>query len=561
MRGWLAAGNLNIECLGDIEVRKSGCVFYDHTLNKFPGDRASFQTEQTDVFLDGFVYNRQDFTDHGQNWSQVFAEEAGQNMKSLLNRMRGGFCGYAYGGRRKELRIFTDQVGNKAVYYYSNMDKWMVSNHLDYMVRVLRENHEKYSFCAKAAEYMLSYGYMIDDSTFIEQIHRVLPGEYVIIKDGHIQAERYYMIPNAEQQMSEDEAIEKIDYAFREAVRREFEKDREYGYRHLVDLSGGLDSRMVSFVGHDLGYTDQVNITYSQAGYSDDVISKEIALYLKHEYLFKPLDDAGWMRDIDSITSQNNGAALFLGITGGARMLGTLNTEQFGMEHTGMIGDAILSTFYHDRTLNYGAPRFGYHRYSDRLAFDFEETLLGEYPCQELFAIYTRGMLGAQSSYITRQHYVETDSPFMDVDFLNTVFSLPFEYRNRHHIYLKWMLQKYPDATKFGWEKWGGVRPREDHIWRRKIRTIRRLMGMKVSKLVGKSSRDGMTPVDYWYCRDMQTVNLYEKYYDENVENPVITDNLRKDIEVMFKQGNVMEKSMALTVLAEMKKYFSDQEI
>ena len=59
----------------------------------------------------------------------------------------------------------------------------------------------------------------------------------------------------------------------------------------------------------------------------------------------------------------------------------------------------------------------------------------------------------------------------------------------------------------------------------------------------------------------MQTVNLYEKYYEENIENPVITDSLRKDIKVMFKQGNVMEKSMALTVLAEVKKYFSDQEI
>jgi len=84
---------------------------------------------------------------------------------------------------------------------------------------------------------------------------------------------------------------------------------------------------------------------------------------------------------------------------------------------------------------------------------------------------------------------------------------------------------------------------------------------MKVSKLAGKSSRDGMTPVDYWYHRDMQTVNLYGKYYEENIANPVITDSLRKDIEVMFKQGNVMEKAMALTVLAEVKKYFSDQEI
>lgn len=31
--------------------------------------------------------------------------------------------------------------------------------------------------------------------------------------------------------MSEDEAVERIDSAFRRAVDREFAKDREYGYR------------------------------------------------------------------------------------------------------------------------------------------------------------------------------------------------------------------------------------------------------------------------------------------------------------------------------------------
>ena len=35
--------------------------------------------------------------------------------------------------------------------------------------------------------------------------------------------------------MTEDEAIELVDQSFRKAVKREFEKDKEYGYKHLVD--------------------------------------------------------------------------------------------------------------------------------------------------------------------------------------------------------------------------------------------------------------------------------------------------------------------------------------
>ena len=300
-------------------------------------------------------------------------------------------------------------------------------------------------------------------------------------------------------------------------------------------------------------------MTYSRSGYLDEEIARKVAGYLRHEYIFKMLDDAAWMKDIDDITSLNNGAALFLGITGGSRMLGLLNTDQFGIEHTGMIGDAILSTFYHDRDFNFGPPRLGFHRYSERLQYSFDEKILSKYPCQEMFAIYTRGILGAQSSYITRQHYVETSSPFMDVDFLETVFSIPFEYRDRHHIYLRWMKEKYPQATEFGWEKWGGIKPREDQIWKRRFRTLHRLLDMKVATLLGKSSIDNMTPVDYWYNKEPSIQMKFEQYYRGYVNSPMISDALRADIQKMYKEGTVMEKGMALTVLAEVKKYFTEE--
>lgn len=59
----------------------------------------------------------------------------------------------------------------------------------------------------------------------------------------------------------------------------------------MVDLSGGLDSRMVSWVANDMGYKEQLNISYCKEGYYDEKISKEIAKYLNHEYIFKYLDD------------------------------------------------------------------------------------------------------------------------------------------------------------------------------------------------------------------------------------------------------------------------------
>lgn len=556
VHGFLAAENMNIECLGKY-TDMGQCRQYNHLLNKFPKDQVFWEEEEQITFLDGYVHNKNAIcVNEIEDWQRAFAQAMKEDAAKCLRILRGGFCGYVYNKQDSSLTAYTDQVSVKALYYYVNGDQWIVSNHIPYMIEVLRANRAAYHFNDMAAKYMLSYGYMLDDSTFVKEIHRLLPGQLVHVMNGQVQVQRYYIISNQEARMSEQEAVEKIDQAFRMAIRREFDKDREYGYRHLVDLSGGLDSRMVSWVAHDMGYTDQVNVTYCQANYLDDKISKNIAVYLGHEYLFKALDDINWLYDVDEIVSQNNGAALYTGITGGSRLLGVLNTERFGIEHTGMIGDAVLSTFYHDKELNYSKPQFGMHRYSERLRYEFVEEIMREYSCQEMFAIYTRGILGAQSSYIIRQHYVETASPFMDVDFLETVFSLPFEHRARHHIYLKWMQQKYPKATQFGWEKWGGIRPREDYIIYRKVNTMQRLLWRVACKALKRQSRDSMNPLDYWYREDPGIRKYYEDYYRDNRHMSALDGTLGNDVSLMFEEGNVIEKSMALTVLAVLKAYF-----
>lgn len=557
MHGFLAAKELDIECLGEFYDMGS-CKQYNNLLNKFPGDNIFFEDNQHISFLNGYVHNKSDYIHEDyRDWPAAFTNALYQDTEGSLKKLRGGFCGYLFDKQNEMLIAYTDQIAVKALYYYADGEKWMLSDHLDYMVKVLKANHIPFDFNPVAAQYMLTYAYMIDDSTFIRQIHRLLPGKYLSVKSGQVSITRYHFIANKEKRMSEAEAVEIIDTAFREAIRREFDKDREYGYRHLVDLSGGLDSRMVSWVAHDMGYTDQVNVTYCQAGYRDESISKQVALYLGHEYVFKPLDDIRWMYDLEEITSRNNGAALYMGITGGNRMLRTLRTEQFGIEHTGLIGGSDVGTFYHDRKFNYGKPVFGMNAYSERLKYEFDEEILKEYPCQEMFAIYTRGMLGAESSYLTRQHYVETASPFMDVDFLDIIFSVPFDYRNYHHIYLKWMKEKYPASTEFGWEKWGGVKPKESLIFIRKMKTTQRLLWQFFCSVFHIDNRDIMNPVDYWYYKDKSIQKYLTEFYDNVIKNQALEDDLRKDISLMFHEGEVWEKSMALTVLAMVKKYFT----
>lgn len=557
LHGWLAAGNLNIDCLGYVQDL-GGCVQYNHLLGKFPGDQVCISDDKITCFMDGYIYNKKEITDRTskEDWPQAFIASLQSDVTAHFMRLRGAFCGYLYNKAEKQTVIYTDHVSNKALYYYVDGDRWILSNYIDLMVRVMRANRIAYQFDPTAAKYMLSYGYMLDDSTYITQIRRLLPGCFATIQNGKAQITQYYKLTCHEQDMTEAEAIEKLDQAFRQAIAREYEKDREYGYRHLVDMSAGLDSRMACWVAHEMGYTDQTNISYSKLGYRDDIISGKIAKHLGHEYLFKSLDDIQWMYDVDEMTIKNNGAAICLGMTGGNRMLKALNLEQYGIEHTGIIGGPVMASYYKDRRLAYGSPRYGLNSYSTNLRYTFDDKLLEQYETQEAFAVNTRGLLGMQVSYMTRQNYIECASPFADVDMLETAFSIPFEYRRDDRLYLKWIAEKYPGAAEFGWEKWGGVKPKESHIIFRKAKTTQRLMLGYLCKLFHVANQDSMNPMDYWYDHNEQVRVYLDQMFSQRIDHEVLPKELAKDMRDLYQNGNVIEKSLVLTVLSAAYLYF-----
>lgn len=557
LRGWLAAGNLNIDCLGKTQDMGK-CVQYSHLLDKFPNDRVFVQRDGLICFMDGYVYNKDAFIgqEPDDNWQQSFVSSLRYDAKAHFQKLRGSFCGYLYDTQQDQTLIYTDHVSNKALYYYAEGDKWVASNYIDFIVRVLRANGIEYHFDQTAAEYMLTYGYMLDDSTYIKEIRRLLPGCYAVVTAGGIDVTQYYKLRCHEQPMTEDEALERLDQAFRQAVAREYDKDKEYGYKHLVDLSAGLDSRMVCWVAHDMGYTEQTNLSYSKLGYRDDIISGRIAKYLGHEYLFRALDDVKWMYDVDEMTLKNNGAAICHGMTGGNRMLKSVNMECYGIEHTGIIGGPTMASYYKDRSLAYGKPRYGLNTYSTKLKYTFDEKALKQHDTQEAFAMNTRGLLGMQVSYMIRQNYIECASPFADVDMLETAFSIPYEYRVDDKLYLRWIAEKYPGAAEFGWEKWGGVKPKKNHIFFRKVKTAQRLLCGYWRRLFHKADPDSMNPMDYWYGRDEKVREYLDGMYEKRITCSVLPQGLVEDMRSLYEGGTFLEKSLVLTVLSAAHLYF-----
>lgn len=269
-------------------------------------------------------------------------------------------------------------------------------------------------------------------------------GKYIKIENNKFEIKTYYELDNTPNyNQTEDEIIDNINELFRNAVKLEFEKDKEYRYKHIVALSGGLDSRMTTWVAHDMGYTDQLNYTFSQSDYLDEKIAKEIARDLEHEWIFKFLDNGVFLKNIEEMIKINFGNCLYSGNAHGKSFIDLINLKKFGIVHSGQLGDVIIGTYSNSKnyrksySLKSGA-------YSSSLISRINQNVINEkYSNEEIFKFYNRGLTGILQGNLPIQEYTETISPFLDIDFLNYCLKIPLKCRYGHKIYYKWIFSYF----------------------------------------------------------------------------------------------------------------------
>ena len=536
------------------------------TLDKFLDDKAFSETEDFVVILEGYLLNKAELF---KNYSvssttdlvaTMFKEIGEQFFKSF----RGCFSGALFLKYERKWIVFTNQIGDNPVFYLYEDGMFAAGSQVQYILSFCKEKGITLSFNEECAYQMLTYGFMAGDDTYAHQIRRLHGGDYIVATDRGIEVKTYHRFEAHPERLSgktEFEIIDLIDQSFRKAVQMEWEKDEEYGYLHLADLSGGLDSRMNLWVAHEMKDIHATVLTYSKQGELDEEISKQIALYWQDALLFKPLDDISFMEDIDENTELLGGLSLYSGITGGKRLLETLDLSRYGIEHTGMVGDVALGSFYHSEAERVNKTPTG--RYSEKLSnklSDRIKNLPNNYDNYEVYLMYVRGFHGACNSHLIRRNYTEVGSPFLNVDFMQLCYDIPVEHRMHHSIYKKWVIAKYPQAAQFKWEKLGG-KITESPV-RSKIRVLMKRGPRKILKLIGIKTKDvhGMNPIDYWLSSNAEMKAYLDNYRKEGIEQRkgLFSQELTHDLDWLYTIGNAWEKSMVLTVLASAKLYFGD---
>lgn len=553
---------INSNCIKS-ENNYNGYIVKRNTLNKFMEDKLFSIDENNFYITEGVILNIKELCLKYNEDSLIHLIKKLHKIKGIdfVNELRGCFSGAIYNKDLDEWSIYTNHYGDKTIYYYFNEGKFVIGSQFNYVVDCLKSKEIALTLDEQAVYSILTYGFMEDNSTYVREIKRLEPGSIITIKNSEIKISNYYSLTKNKyntEKLTDSEIIDILDKKFRNAIRLEYDKDDEYNLRSLTDLSGGLDSRMGVWISDLLGYKNVLNITFCQGNYLDELIAKEIADYLNHELIVKPMNDALFMKDIEIMTRMLCGSTLYSGTTGCKRLLDCLNMSQFGLLHTGMLGDVIIGSYLKRPSELQDKSISGL--YSVKLAERLTRKSSDDFSDKELYMLNVRGLYGMMTSNLVRQNYTETISPFMDVDFVDFCLSIPIEKRINHYIYKKWIIEKYPDAAKFKWEKIKDTitTPEWKIFFKRLIKRgpfkVLRLLKIKVpEKMRVDAQFTGMNPYDYWFKNKSDIRDCFTSYYMGNKSNPIISTKLGQDLETLFNKGNTCEKTQVLTVIAEIK--------
>lgn len=202
------------------------------------------------IIYNGEVYNHADYREELEAKGYVFQthcdtetilklyEEYGTN---CVEKLRGMFAFAIWDKRRKQLFIARDRLGVKPLYYVHDSEGNLFFGS---EIKTLLE--------ANAIKPEINFNVLPDqfanhgtskDETLFKNVKRLLPGHFLIWKDGNLKIEEYwdvYFEPKHEEK-SEQDFIEEWRDMFRHSVKLRLMADVPLG----MFLSGGIDSSAI----------------------------------------------------------------------------------------------------------------------------------------------------------------------------------------------------------------------------------------------------------------------------------------------------------------------------
>lgn len=219
-------------------------------LTSVPGHQPIYNEDKSLVLtFNGEIYNykdlRKELIAKGHKFytdtdSEVLVHGFEEWKEDMLPKLRGMFGFAIYNTKDNSLFIARDFFGIKPMHYTQIGNDFVYASEIK---SILEYPKFEKKFNRKALDSYLSFQYAVPPETFFEGVYCLMPGHYLWYKDGEVETTRYFEARfNPDEEMTEEEAVDRIEKVFENSVNAHKIADVEVG----CFLSSGVDSSYVS---------------------------------------------------------------------------------------------------------------------------------------------------------------------------------------------------------------------------------------------------------------------------------------------------------------------------
>lgn len=204
------------------------------------------------VVYNGEIYNFRELRDQLQRRGHEFSthcdtevlvhlyEERGAD---LVHALRGMFAFAIWDRRRRQLLLARDHLGQKPLFWARKDSRFWFASEIK---AILAAEPSFRTLNAKALHEYLTLRIVSEPRSMFKGIRKLAPGHLLRVEEeGSQESHRYWNLSyEPKQQVSEEEALERLDETLRDTVRLHLVSDVEVG----AFLSGGIDSGLTTAV-------------------------------------------------------------------------------------------------------------------------------------------------------------------------------------------------------------------------------------------------------------------------------------------------------------------------
>ncbi len=159
---------------------------------------------------------------------------------ACMEKIGGMFAFAIFNKEKQELFLARDRIGEKPLYYYLDRDKFVFASEIK---AILCDNRIKREIDQQGMVNYFAFGHSIAPDTIYKGIKKLLPGQYLTLKNNSIEINSYWELDKAPDLADKGSEYYKqgIKELFEKSVKERLVSDVPLG----VFLSGGVDSSSV----------------------------------------------------------------------------------------------------------------------------------------------------------------------------------------------------------------------------------------------------------------------------------------------------------------------------